>query len=571
VVVQIAHASATLNNSEILGPADFCPKRWGTSAVGFGGAQRAAALADAARDDLLAGLLPAFDCLRTAITLFDQQEALIYANQHFNFLFRKIPARDRLLGLCFGDIVRLEIAAGEIAASSTGNDTESFVADRRAQLIAGDFRPMDIHLTDGRIIEIKSRPIKAGGWIALWSDATAARSAIWRLESAMDMAADAFAFFDRDDRLAVCNLEFAQLYGFGVDAMVGRRFDELVVGLVRQGRVKTGGEDDTWIARRLSLHATPAGAMTVETCDGTAYLVRDRKTRDGGRVSVLTDVTNERRTERALEEQSSTLKKTREALTRSKNEAEKQSRYLADLTHRMDAAAAEADTTKKTLMRTMSHELKTPLNAIIGFSDLLLQLADSFSPEQVKEYASLIHSGGHNLLRLINQILDLTKIAGGRFELTRARLDTGAMLWSASEQWRERAAAKSVTLDAQGCVQGLVVDVDENALVQIINNLVGNAVTYTQPGGQVTLTTFRKDKTVSITIDDSGPGVASADLARILEPFEQAGRGTADHAHGAGLGLTLAKALAEINGGHLEVASIEGHGFTAVVHLPAAP
>jgi two-component system cell cycle sensor histidine kinase PleC len=536
--------------------------------VGFANAQRAAAK-PGAQDNLTPDLLPALDCLRIAVTMYDAHEKLTYANQHFDYLFRAMPPRAQLHGLRYDEIVRLEIEAGELAPSALEAGVDPFVASRRGQLTAGDFRPMDVHLVDGRIIEIKSRPIKSGGWIALWSDVTAARHAIWRLENAMEMAADAFAFFDRHDALVMCNMEFAHIYGRSVDEMRGCTFDALITGLVRQGRINTGGEDDKWIARRLGLHHTPAGAMTVETNDGTAYLVRDRKTRDGGRVSVLTDITNERHTERALAEQTSTLTNTREALARSKDEAARQSRYLADLTQRMDAAAAEADTSKKTMLRTMSHELKTPLNAIIGFSDLLQQFADGFGPEQVKEYAGLIHSGGHNLLRLINQILDLTKIAGGKFELARSRVDAGGAMWSAGEQWRERAAAKEITIDSEGCASGNVVDADEGALGQIINNLLSNAVAYTPRGGRVTLKTTCSDGFVTISVADNGPGVEKADLARILQPFEQARHGGADHSNGAGLGLTLTKTLVELHGGRLEIAS-SGEGFTATVHLPLA-
>ena len=153
----------------------------------------------------------------------------------------------------------------------------------------------------------------------------------------------------------------------------------------------------------------------------------------------------------------------------------------------------EADATKKTFLRTMSHELKTPLNAIIGFSDLLVQMCDRFGPEQVKEYAGLIHAGGNNLLRLLNQILDLTKIAGGKFELSRTRLDAGGALWIACDGLVERAAAKGITLDASACPVGLLVDADEAAFGQMIHQLLDNALAFTPPGGTVRLSVKRSN------------------------------------------------------------------------------
>jgi two-component system cell cycle sensor histidine kinase PleC len=301
--------------------------------------------------------------------------------------------------------------------------------------------------------------------------------------------------------------------------------------------------------------------MTVELANGEAFLMRDRQMEDGGRVVVFTDVTDRRRAETALEEQTRALAETRSA-------AAVQADYLADLSRRFDEALAGANHTKTTLMRTMSHELKTPLNAIIGFSDLMLTMGDRFSPEQVKEYAGLIHEGGRNLLRLINQILDLTKLSAGRYELHRTRVDAGAVMWSAFGAHEPRAAAKRVTLDANAVPVGLGVDADESVLTTIIFQLVDNAVSFTQSGGEVRLSAKMEPGHVVLRIADNGPGVA--DIQRILLPFEQGGQGTTDHTGGAGLGLTLVKAFTEAHGGTFTIDSAPGKGFTATVTLPAA-
>jgi two-component system cell cycle sensor histidine kinase PleC len=512
-------------------------------------------------------LLDGLDCLRIAITMYDADERLTYANQHFDYLFARLPKRDALMGLSYAEIVRLE--AGEVAGEVLSGGLEAFVARRRAQLTDGDFKPFDVPLADGRILEIKSRRAPGGGWIVLWSDVTAARHALGRLETAIALSADAFAFFDARDRLVVCNQDYAALHGQAPHAMRGREFRELLDVAVAAGRVRIDGAAHDWIERRLDLHNSAAGAMTLEMKSGAAYLVRDRRTKDG-HVTVLTDITDERRVEAALAEQARSLEKTRAELASSQDAAQKQATYLADLTERLDAASASADTTKKTLLRTMSHELKTPLNAIIGFSDLLGQMAERFGPAQVREYASLIHAGGHNLLRLINQILDLTKIAGAKFEPQLARMDVSGALWIAKDAFAERAAARNITIDADGCPVGLIAEVDENAFGQMMTQLIDNAVSFTQAGGTITLSAAAQDGRIVLCVADNGPGVAAEDLARILEPFEQVGRTTTDHTHGAGLGLTLAKAFAELHGGTLAIASEAGKGFTATVDLPAA-
>jgi signal transduction histidine kinase len=284
---------------------------------------------------------------------------------------------------------------------------------------------------------------------------------------------------------------------------------------------------------------------------------------------VFTDVTERSRIESALAEQTRALQRTRRALQKTKTEVRRRSSYLADLTRQLDAAEAEADTAKTTLLRTMSHELKTPLNAIIGFSDLLGALPNRFNAEQVSEYAGLIHTAGGNLLRLINQILDLTKISAGRFPLHKNVVPISGALYSAVDAIGARAAAKRIAISIEDCGTDLFVDADETALGTMIANLAENAIAFTQAGGEVAICAKRDEDYVCITFIDNGPGVAPEDLARILAPFEQAGRSTSDHSHGAGLGLPLVKSLAELHGGSLAVANGAAGGFVATLELPS--
>lgn len=510
-------------------------------------------------------ILEAFDTLRVAVTVFDARERLIYASAHYNYLFPSLPDRSALVGRPYEELVRLEVVGGEIVGV---RDVVAYVASRRSQFRDGEYRPRDIQLSDGRIIEIKSRRTPQGGWIALWSDATQARHVHGRLQSAIELSADAFAFFERDDRLVMCNLGFAHLHGHqDSDGLVGRTALEIVEEAATRGVFKIEGDLRDWLERRSEAHNSPVGAMTLVTTAGVAYLVRERATRDG-RITVFTDVTDNRRVETALAEQTRALERTKRALDETKSEARKQATYLADLTKKLDQAEADADTTKKTLLRTMSHELKTPLNAIIGFSDLLRSMARQFRPEQIEEYATLINQGGINLLKLLNQILDLTKIAAGRFELQRIAVDASAALLNAKSAHELKADAKAITFVTQACPPGVLVDADENAFNAILSHLVDNAVSFTQQGGRVELAVLAEEGWARIRVSDNGPGVAAEDLPRILRPFEQGGRGTADHSAGAGLGLTLVKGFVELHGGQLSIESAPGRGFTASVDLP---
>jgi len=513
-------------------------------------------------------VVEALDALRVAITVFDPDERLIYANRHFAYLFRGLPAPEKLIGLSYEEMIRLEIAGGDVADADVLADPEEFVAHRRAQLFTNDFSPRDVHLCDGRIVEIKVRRTPGMGWIALWTDVTQARQNLDRLNNAITLSADAFAFYDRADKLILCNDEYAALSGpHTAGDFIGSRFPALAE---RLSHVAAPGSEAEWLKRRLEIHRLPAGVMTIELASGTTYLLRDRATADGGRVVVFTDITEHRRAEKALAEQTRALEATRHALANSKAETVRQASYLADLAIKLDQTAKQADSTKRTLLRTMSHELKTPLNAIIGFSDLLNSLAEHAQPGQIREYAGLIHQGGKNLLRLINQILDLTKISAGRYELNRQPMDACLGLWMAKDSYVERAEAKNIRIDAEHCSPELMIDADENAFGAMIGHLVENAVHFTQPGGHVRLSAERCGERIRIAVKDDGPGVAPEDIARIVQPFEQGGRTTADHSGGAGLGLTLAKALCELHGGTLSLMSAPGEGFTATIELPAA-
>jgi two-component system cell cycle sensor histidine kinase PleC len=524
-----------------------------------------------AESDTAATVLAALDSLRTAITLYDSSERLIYANQHFNYLFRSLPHHDALLGLSYEALIRFEIEGNEISPCELTAGADLFVARRRRQLHATDYKPLDVRTADGRCIEIKVRSAANGGWILLWTDVTAARQMTMRLEDTIELSADAFAFWDKNDRLLLCNSEFAELHGSGSsDDLAGKSFDDLLRQAVARDRFTTEGHAQAWIDRRSDAHQAPVGALTVTTTKGEAFLVRERATRGGGSVSVFTDVTDKKRAESALSEQTRAFKQTKLQLVLSRSESRKQASYLADLTRRLDAAEAGADTTKTTLLRTMSHELKTPLNAILGFADLLRCAPDRFKPEQIAEYSGLIHLAGGNLLRLINQILDLTKLAAKRYPLRRARVDMRAVFNAMADGYAERAQARNVAFTMEPCRDSVAADADESALIAMVGHLVENAVTFTHPGGEVRLSARCDDDFVLIRVCDNGPGVPRADIARILEPFEQVNRGSLEHASGAGLGLPLVKALAELHGGSLTVESELGEGFTATLEIPMA-
>jgi two-component system cell cycle sensor histidine kinase PleC len=511
-----------------------------------------------------AALLQSLDGLRSAITIFSRDGYLLYANAHLNYLFRSFPPRQTLIGRSYEDLIRLEIEGGEIAPGALAGGDAAFIAQRLIQLKERAYAPRDIPLADRRIVEIKARKGEDGCTVLLWTDVTGARAQMARLQEAVSLSAEAFAFYDARDKLVLANELYAQLCGVKtLDELIGLTFAEIATKVAHSGRLVLNEAPEEWLERRLKGHRDPAGAVTLRINTGEAYLVRDRASPDGGRVMVFTDVTDRVRAETALAEQ-------QHALDAAHAKAEQQKSYLSDLATRLDQASAKVDSAKTTLLRTMGHELKTPLNAILGFSDLMVTMAERMTPVQVREYAGLVHQGGLNLLKIINQIMDLTKISAGRYQLNRHGVDAGGLMWQAREDFMSRAAARGLEIDADRCPVGLMVDADEGVLTAMIQSLVDNAVTFTT-GKHILLSAEACPDGVLVKVRDDGDGVAAEDLDRILEPFEHAGRGEgAEHAKGAGLGLTLVKAFAELHGGALKLESHPGQGFCAALTLPAA-
>ena len=224
---------------------------------------------------------------------------------------------------------------------------------------------------------------------------------------------------------------------------------------------------------------------------------------------------------------------------------------------------------KSEFLSNMSHELRTPLNAIIGFSQVLRQrLFDDISEKQ-EEYLDDILSSGEHLLSLINDVLDLSKVEAGQLDLVVVPFSLPDALERGVLMVRERAVENGVGLavrigpDVVDPVQG-----DERRILQVIFNLLWNAVKFTPSGGRVDVESSRADGVICVAIRDTGPGIAPEDQQRVFEKFQQTEVGQKQQ-EGTGLGLALSKRLIELHGGRLWVESTLGEGSTFRFTLPA--
>ena len=262
------------------------------------------------RTDEAARLLESLDSLRTAITIYESDGRLAHANAHLNFLFPFFPPAETLLGKPYEELIRMELAGGAIAPAMLAGGEQAFIARRLAQL-RDDSTPRDLILADHRVLEIKSRRAANGQCVLLWTDVTAARAQHARLEEAIALTGDAFAFYDADDRFIMGNALYAQLAGVTLESIQGESYADVVRRVVNSGQILVDEPPEDWIARRLRGHQSPATALTIRTAGGHAYLVRDRATSDGGRALVFTDITDKDRAEKALAEQVQALARQR--------------------------------------------------------------------------------------------------------------------------------------------------------------------------------------------------------------------------------------------------------------------
>jgi signal transduction histidine kinase len=232
--------------------------------------------------------------------------------------------------------------------------------------------------------------------------------------------------------------------------------------------------------------------------------------------------------------------------------------------------AEAANRAKSEFLANMSHELRTPLNAIIGFAELMqLQLHGPLGARQYQDYASDIRESGSHLLRIINDILDLSKAEAGRMELAEEVVDVAALVSSVCRLFRHRCEEARLQLQIATSPPLPLLYGDERKLKQMLLNLLSNAVKFTPPGGRIDIAAGpTPSDELQISVRDSGIGIAGDQLARVLEPFGQADGGLSRKHDGTGLGLPLVKAMMELHGGTLDLASTLGAGTCATLVFP---
>jgi len=389
------------------------------------------------------------------------------------------------------------------------------IASTRGQMVAAAIRDV----TDRKRIEDEAR--RANSYLL----------------SAVDSIQDAFSLYDEEDRIVLVNSAFRQLVGpTTAGAIVGRRFEELLDGAIDSNLLALRDETASAVRDRwLSYHRSPSGALELETRDGRALRVIDRPTAEHGTVSLIMDVTDDR--------------------------------LRADELRRARAQAEAASGAKSEFLASMSHELRTPLNAVLGFAQLLQRDRKQPLSDRQKDRIDHVLRGGEHLLKLIDEVLDLSRIEAGGITISSESVGVRAVLDEVVNTLEPLATRANVQLAVAPISSVPPVVADRTRLAQILMNFGSNAIKYNRAGGHVMFRVSHDDASVKIAIVDDGFGIPADQRGRIFEPFHRAGQ-EAGPIEGTGIGLAITKRLAELMNGSVGFVSETDLGSTFWVEIP---
>lgn len=384
------------------------------------------------------------------------------------------------------------------------------------------------------------------------------------LAQAIENISETFVLWDKANRLVLCNSKYQRFHGLSnAKIRPGTPYDEIAAACSKpEVRTRiTGGLAD----------GEEGSHYEIQHKDGRWFQINERRTEDGGFVSVGTDITVLKTHEERLMESERELRATIAEHQKSRAELERQTQELAVMADRLmmeKTRAEEASLSKTTFLANMSHELRTPLNAIIGFSEVMSEeLFGDIGSDKYREYANDIRKSGRHLHDVIDAILDMSKIEAGRITLSVEKLDMGELIGECLRLVEPRAEENGLILKSR-VRAGLVLDGDRRAVKQVLINLLSNAIKFTPAGGTVTLTAKSQNGELVVSVADTGIGIPTDEIEKLGRPFEQVENQFTRTRGGSGLGLAISRSLVELHGGSFRIDSKDGAGTTMTIALP---
>ncbi len=491
-------------------------------------------------------LASAIEAASTGFIIYDSDNRLVMCN---TALRQQLPfLADKLIpGVRYEELVHAAVLGGHL--DTEGEDPETWMRRQIEKRNSQTNGETIVRFIDGRWMMHRARRTPAGEMIGVITDITElkqheerlreakreAERAEARLASAIEAISEGFVVYDENDHLVRANSAFKTILGDDSDIIrPGVTFEEIVRALVARGYFDTEGLDaEDWIQKQLALRGSGTMVETiVRFTDGRWMLRRDRRTPQGEMIGIRSDIT-------AFKQQEAALKEAR-------------------------AEAEAANRAKSEFVANISHELRTPINGIMGFAQLMLM--DDLTDKQ-RERAEIVKSSSEHLLGLVNDLLDLSRITSGSVEMEPHPFVVEDLVDEIIRMLKPMATDKGLDLTASvNMPRGALIIADAGRIKQILLNLIANAIKFTNTG-QVALHVSETAGGISFSVADTGPGMRAEQVRTVFDRFSRLEtRGASSDS--TGLGLAITKGLVELMDGHITVKSEVGVGSVFTVRLP---
>ncbi|MEO5336601.1 MAG: PAS-domain containing protein [Magnetospirillum sp. WYHS-4] len=514
----------------------------------------------------------AIDTLDDGFGLFDPGGRLVICNRRFRDILGngKEPLQP---GSTIAGILR-SAAEQDMFPAARGR-IDQWLSEKIDQF-NDDAVPCEIEYKDNRWLRATARKTREGGTVCLWSDVTGVKVAENRIRDALHSTSGGFALWDPADRLVLCNDEYRRVVPKVADRLVaGVSFRQFLQAALEQGQIRLEEENpEAWLARRMASHVAESGEgyFEMQMGDGRWIQASERRTRDGGVVSFQSDITELKKEEIRARMEGEYYRRYMDEIFITRSRLEKQGAALVRLAEDLfqeKEKAEQASLRKTQFLANLSHELRTPMNAILGFAEMLkLELFGPLGSDRYLQYAKDIYDSGQHLLQLINDVLDMSRIEAGRKELVRETIDPRAIADECLRLVYEQAEKQGVVLVNTVPVGSEPLSADRRAVKQCLVNLLSNGIKFTPSGGSVTLSADRLDMWQAIRVRDTGIGIPAEDLPKLANPFVRSLSTANATDDSTGLGLAITRALVEMHGGSLAIDSAPGSGTTVSLLFP---